>query len=369
MNLKKFLLSGLFTVLFIMLFCIVASATVYSGRALDEEYILTNDGETEIDPDVKLEMEGGKMIIASHYKIRYELDTDTGVLRIFCGIVNPQNMLAYAKGAWIPWLKESMRSYIKTVIIEDGVTTVGQFSFYNCENLETVYLPHSIRRVDGSAFYECKSLTTIYYAGNETDFSEKVSYADYRNHFTLPNGTLKQVKDLVHYGESVTVYCKNQNGEIFDIYGVGSFHAGDRFSFSPKTYNGITYVGKKDVIEGKFMKGDRRVYVFEFNCPHEYEFLDGTVPCSYACIYCGCGNPKYADEHDWEVTSDMQRSFFTGMDIQKECKVCGVVMCYKEIAYMWYAAAGLAVLLVLALLALAIILPIRHKKKMKDLTW
>ena len=83
MKLKKILFLGFFVMLFVMLFCIAASAEIYSGRALDEEFILSNEGETELSPEVKLELEGGRMILASHYKIQYELNTDTGVLRIF----------------------------------------------------------------------------------------------------------------------------------------------------------------------------------------------------------------------------------------------------------------------------------------------
>ncbi len=369
MKLKKIFFTGLFVALLVMLFCIAASAEVYSGRALDEEFILSNEGETDLSPEVKLELENGKMILASHYKVQYELNTETGVLRIFCGIKNPQHMLPYAKGAWIPWLKDNMRSYIKTVIIEEGITTVGQFSFYECENLETVYLPHSIRRIDGSTFYECPKLANIYYAGNEVDFSENVLYTDYRNFYTLPSGSLRQARTLVRYGESVTVYCKNQDGEIFDVYGVGSFKTGDAFSFSPKTYKGLTFVGKKDLIEGKYMKGDSRVYEFLYECPHEYEFSDGTVPCSHICIYCGCGNPKYVNEHDWDVTSDTPRSFLHDLEIHKECKNCGVLMRYKETAYVWYFAVVIAALLILAVIALIIVIPIRRKKKMKDLTW
>lgn len=369
MSLKKILFAGLFFVMLTALFCIGASAEIYSGRALDEEFILSNEGEDQIDPEVKLDLEGGKMILASHYKIQYEMNTSTGVLRIFCGIKNPQHMLPYAKGAWIPWLKDNMRPYIKTVIIEEGVTTVGQFSFYECENLEEVYLPQSIRRVDGSVFYECPKLTTIYYAGSEDDFSDLILFTDYRNYTTRPNGKQTKAKDLFHFGESVTVYCKNQDGEIFDTYGIGGFYSGDAFSFSPKTYKGLTFTGKKDLIEGKFMRGDSRVYVFEYECPHEYEFLDGTVPCSHICIYCGCSNPKYESEHDWDVKKETKRSFFTDLDIDKECKVCGAKMRYRETAYWWYAAGGLAVLLILAVIALVIVLPIRKKRKMKDLTW
>ena len=369
MKLKKILFTGLLMALFVMLFCIAASAEIYEGRALDEEFILSNEGETELDPEVKLELEGGKMILASHYKVRYELNTDTGVLRIFCGIKNPQHMLPYAKGAWIPWLKENMRPFIKTVIIEEGITTVGQFSFYECENLETVYLPHSIRRVDGSTFYECPKLKTIYYAGNENDFAEKVIYTDYRNFYTLPNGNLRQARTLVHYGESVTVYCKNQDGEIFESYGVGSFYSGDAFSIAAKTFDGLTFVGKKALIKGKYMKGDTRVFEFEYECPHEYEFLNGAIPCSYACIYCGCGNPKYADEHEWDVKADTPRSFFHGLEIDKECVKCGVVMRFQETAYVWYVAVAVAVLLIVAVIALVVWMIIRRRKKMKDLVW
>ena len=70
MNLKKFLMTGLFVALFVMLFCIAASAEVYSGRALDEEFILSNEGETEIDPNVKLELEDGKMIDPCTFEAR-----------------------------------------------------------------------------------------------------------------------------------------------------------------------------------------------------------------------------------------------------------------------------------------------------------
>lgn len=369
MNWKKLFFASVFFALFVMLFCIGASAEIYSGRALDEDFILTNEGETELDPEVKLELENGKYILASHYKVQYELNTETGVLRIFCGIKNPQHMLVYAKGAWIPWLKDGQREYIKTVIIEEGITTVGQFSFYECENLEEVYLPQTLRRVDGSVFHECPKLKTIYYAGNEGDFLEQVTYTNYRNFYTTPGGNQRQARDLISFGESVTVYCKNQDGEIFDVYGIGGFHSGEAFSFKPKTYKGITFVGKKDLIEGKFMKGDNRVYEFFFECPHEYAFLDGTVPCSHACIYCGCGNPKYVNEHDWEVTTDTQRSLFTDLEVDKVCKNCGVVMRYKETAYIWYVAVVGAALLVVAVIALLIAIPIRRKRKMKDMTW
>lgn len=54
-----------------------------------------------------------------------------------------------------------------TVIIDDGVTSIGNYAFYNCLALETITLPTSISSVDNSSFYGCTSLTDVYFLGDE----------------------------------------------------------------------------------------------------------------------------------------------------------------------------------------------------------
>jgi hypothetical protein len=50
---------------------------------------------------------------------------------------------------------------INKVIIKDGVTTVGDWVFYNCSSLTSVTIPDSVTSIGYSAFQNCSSLTSI----------------------------------------------------------------------------------------------------------------------------------------------------------------------------------------------------------------
>lgn len=364
---KRIVLTLFFILSLCTLFCICTSAEIYSGRALDVDYILGRD-ESESDDSSALDDEAYEL--AGYYQVQYELNTETGVLRIFCGETKPvQKMLPYANGAWVPWTKDHMRPYIKTAIIEEGILSVGRFSFAHCENLETVYIPHTVLRVDQTTFWECPKLKTIHYAGNEADFNRYVEYQELRNSYT-GGSTERKARDMIVFGESVTVICKNQDGDIFDSYTVGGYAIGDTFTITPKVYEGnISFVGKNGEITGKYKKGEKREYVHEYLCQHEYHFKDETVPCSSCCMYCECSNPDYEDEHSWDVKKDVKRGLFRDLELDKTCNYCGLHRQKHEIAYFWYVAAGLGAVVILTGLCLLISIPIRRKKKMKNLTW
>ncbi|MBE6719975.1 MAG: fibronectin type III domain-containing protein [Ruminococcaceae bacterium] len=50
---------------------------------------------------------------------------------------------------------------ITSVEIADGITEIGDYTFYGCSNLETVVLPATITRVGVGAFEDCTSLSTL----------------------------------------------------------------------------------------------------------------------------------------------------------------------------------------------------------------
>ena len=59
-----------------------------------------------------------------------------------------------------PWNSES--DYITSVVIEEGVTTIGKCAFFDCYNLASVSIPASVTSIGASAFSNCgKTATTL----------------------------------------------------------------------------------------------------------------------------------------------------------------------------------------------------------------
>lgn len=61
----------------------------------------------------------------------------------------------------VPWAVYRDSNIIKTVIINDGITSIGRYAFYNCSALTNVYIPDSVRTIGDYAFYRCRGLTSI----------------------------------------------------------------------------------------------------------------------------------------------------------------------------------------------------------------
>ena len=61
-----------------------------------------------------------------------------------------------------PWEQpESIKSAIKSIIIEDGVTNVADYAFCGCGSLTSVTLPKGLLSINEWAFAECSSLKSI----------------------------------------------------------------------------------------------------------------------------------------------------------------------------------------------------------------
>lgn len=86
--------------------------------------------------------------------VDYALDTETGVLTIEG--TGPMRDFSYNS---VPWY--NYRDYIETIVIEDGVTTIGQSAFYNCMKLSSVEIAESVTSIGNDAFEYCKNLTSI----------------------------------------------------------------------------------------------------------------------------------------------------------------------------------------------------------------
>ena len=58
-----------------------------------------------------------------------------------------------------PWYRS--RSMVKSAVIADGVTSIGESAFENCRSLTSVTIPNSVTSIGWSAFFYCKSLTSV----------------------------------------------------------------------------------------------------------------------------------------------------------------------------------------------------------------
>ena len=102
---------------------------------------------------------------------------------------------------------------VKKVVVEDGITNVGNYAFYFCENLTSLTLPDSITSIGDSAFDTCRGLTNITIPEGVTNIGDCAFY-DCSNltSITIPdsvtsigNGVLEACSSL----KTISISCKS----------------------------------------------------------------------------------------------------------------------------------------------------------------
>ena len=86
--------------------------------------------------------------------VTYNFNTNTGNLSI-----SGKGKMKNFSNCSAPW--SSNRSEIKTITIDEGVSSIGTFAFYFCRNLTTIEMPNTIESIQDNAFNYCDSLTDV----------------------------------------------------------------------------------------------------------------------------------------------------------------------------------------------------------------
>ncbi len=73
-----------------------------------------------------------------------------------------------------PW--SSAKESIRKVVIEEGVTTIGSYTFYKCSAMSSVSIPNTVKSIGSSAFYECTSLKSVSIPGSVTEIGKDVFF-------------------------------------------------------------------------------------------------------------------------------------------------------------------------------------------------
>ncbi len=156
-----------------------------------------------------------------------------------------------------PW--NSIKDSIKTIVIEDGVKSIGQNAFRGCTALKSVSIPDSVTAIRSSAFYDCKALESI-------TIPDSVTYLEsnlFRNCTSLKNvdigSGVKSIPQYMFYGckslESVTIpdtVTSMSTGVFYDCTALKDVTLSDKLTSIPDStfYNCKSLESIDELIDG-----------------------------------------------------------------------------------------------------------------------
>ncbi len=95
----------------------------------------------------------------------------------------------------VPWF--NYNDFIITVTISEGITSIGGYAFYSCDNLTSITIPDSVTNIGECVFNGCENLESINVDPSNTSYSSD-------EYGVLFN---KDKTELIYYPEGITAFC------------------------------------------------------------------------------------------------------------------------------------------------------------------
>ena len=102
-----------------------------------------------------------------------------------------------------PWSDHA--GAVKTVQVQPGVTSIGEYAFCDCTSLAEIIIPAGVTNIGAAAFYDCSGLREVILPDSVTDIDESAFqlYSEEENRF-VPNPALVF---SVPFGSYAEQYC------------------------------------------------------------------------------------------------------------------------------------------------------------------
>lgn len=91
---------------------------------------------------------------------------------------------------------------VKEIVVEEGITGIGESAFFWCRNLEEVKLPESLTKLSDEAFYECNALEKINLPNNLETIGDGVFYKCALKKLEIP-------ESVSNIGSNAFSQCRN----------------------------------------------------------------------------------------------------------------------------------------------------------------
>lgn len=127
-------------------------------------------------------------------EVTWELSEDGTLTISGTGDMNNYSYQSYA-----PWF--SQRESIKKVIINNSITSIGDYAFYACSNITSITIPNSVKCIGECAFDDCTVLTSITIPNSVLSISDfAFRHCTGLTSITIPN-------NVTNIAESAFIYC------------------------------------------------------------------------------------------------------------------------------------------------------------------
>lgn len=107
------------------------------------------------------------------------------------------------EGSSAPW--KAYRSEIRSVVLSEGITSIGHLAFLDCENLTSIKIPDSVTSIGWCAFSGCYSLASITIPESVTSIADEAfGGCGSLTSITIPNGITIIESETFIFCESLT---------------------------------------------------------------------------------------------------------------------------------------------------------------------
>ena len=220
----------------------------------------------------------------------WEYDESNGILTIS----GTGEMYSWDDNEYTLW--ECFKDDIKTIIVNKGVTTIGDCAFAHCDSLTGVTIPDSVTTIGISAFYDCDSLTSVTIPDSVTTIGDYAfEYCKSLTSVTIPDS-------VITIGRYAFAYCTSLTsvtiGDSVTTIGNYAFYSCD--SLTDVYYGGTEEQWKKISIGSN--NGDLKSATIHYNSTG-----GNTEPKpDYAII---TGDMLFANDNTWNTVKSYKYSY------------------------------------------------------------